>query len=220
MLNENDLMRLRNRADELEQRALRGGLRLGSDIDGVICNHYQRLISVLIEEKIDCVFPDHWTLMDSMQSIAAPPNVWQRLRDDKEFWIGMEVIEFLPFVPELYCTSRGFANAQEITRQWMVEKTIPLAPIHCIGDREGNRANKVPLLWAYDIDIFVEDDPKQWAEINRSGILCVSIDRPWNKSFDAGPFRIARLSEISLDSRGSFIIEVIREIEEQTTQAA
>lgn len=219
MLNESDLLLLRLRADELKKRALSGRLRVGSDIDGVICNINQSLIRTLIEEKIDCDFPDDWTLVDSMKPFA-PPDFWERCRNHKEFWMGMETIEHPLFSPELYCTSRGFADALEITRQWMMEKKIPLASVYCIGNSKGNRANKVPLLRANNIDVFVEDDPEQWAEINRGGILCVLIDRPWNKNIDAGAFRIGSFSEIEPDSRCSLVLKIIREIKKQTLQAA
>lgn len=171
-------------------------LRIGLDIDGVLCNHIQAVIDGLIRDKCEKEFPKDWSLLDSLRTKFAPKEIYERLRNTPNFWTGMKTFELPSFMPRLYCTSRGFHKATDITKRWMKLNKIPLAPIYCIGSKDGARANKGTFLQRHNINVFVEDDEDQWNEINDAGILCLLIDRPWNRKVDAGFSRIFSLKQV------------------------
>lgn len=171
-------------------------LNIGLDIDGVLCNHIQGIIDGLEINNCNKEFPKHWSLISSLKTKFAPKEIYDRLRKTPNFWTGMKTFELPFFKPKLYCTSRGFHKAAQITRNWMKLNKVPLAPIHCIGDKDGGKANKGTFLLRQNINVFVEDDEEHWNDINDVGILCLLIDRPWNRHVDAGFSRIFSLKEV------------------------
>ena len=58
-----------------------------------------------------------------------------------------------------------------------------------------NHADRVAICQILNSDIHIEDDPKNFKNVNAAGIPCYLIDRPWNQDCKAGDKRIYNLDE-------------------------
>lgn len=146
-------------------------LRIGLDIDDTLFDFWGAYIEAFGEPRADHI---------------VTKNV-RKLRRNKTFWENLKKIRDIDFVPELYCTKR--INSKRFTRNSLEKNGFPIRPVYQMYYQKGNKADMIKGL----VDIFVDDSISNYKDLIQSGVPCLLIDSPWNRSFDT-PHRIYDLS--------------------------
>jgi hypothetical protein len=110
---------------------------------------------------------------------------WNSVKQDESFWMGIKPLfrgEDLVFSPKCYITSRPIDT--QVSMRWLEKNGFPCKP--CITVAE----NKLQAVKDYNLDIFVDDKPKTFIELNSAGIVCFLQNTNYNQSFNVGHFRI------------------------------
>ena len=101
----------------------------------------------------------------------------QNLKNDKGFWESLPKLRSIDFTPTLYCTKR--INPKQYTKNWLKENNIPLAPVYQMYYQKGDKSRMIK----GRVDIFVDDSPSNFIQINKAGIPCLLMDSPYNQDF-------------------------------------
>lgn len=131
-------------------------MRIGLDIDGVLANFndaYSRRFNVS-----DISIHEDYLIIK---------NVEQILKNEKEFWTGLDVIGRPNFDVMLYCTKR--VNKKEWTKEWIVRNGLQNRPIYQMYLQTGNKATMIK----GRVDLFIDDSMSNFISINKSGIPCL-----------------------------------------------
>lgn len=154
---------------------MKGNLRIALDIDQVLAdfiNRYQEY------------FPGGRNMIDSVIT----KNVY-KLRNNKEFWLSLEKIDSINFIPEIYATKR--INPKSYTREWLISNGFPDRPIYQTIYQRGNKADIIK----GRCDVLVDDSPSNVYKCIKSGVPALLIDRPHNQ--EAGP--LYRIYSLDID---------------------
>lgn len=159
--------------------------KIGLDIDEVLCDwlggwceleNIERPHSWLFDRELGKKFDkmEHeGTLNDFMLNLKP-------LIDPKE----------IPFEPHCYITARRLPN--EISTQWLDKHGFPTAPVYTVPANH----SKVETAKAAGIEIFVDDNYKNFVELNNAGICTYLYDAPHNRRYNVGHKRIKTLKEL------------------------
>ena len=101
----------------------------------------------------------------------------QNLKNDKSFWESLPKLRSIDFTPTLYCTKR--INPKQYTKNWLKENNIPLAPVYQMYYQKGDKSRMIK----GRVDVFVDDSPSNFIQINKAGIPCLLMDSPYNQNF-------------------------------------
>lgn len=171
------------------------------DIDGVIANFLDPFYAKA--KEIGVVGSDldpkrhhtHWSFP------FEDGEVWDAI--DTEEWYLREVPALLdgtelPVDPLAYLTHRPCRT--ETTVRWLEEHNFPMAPVHTVdeGDGKVGAANEIVERSPKPVT-FVEDRFENFRALNEAGHHCLLLDRPWNRHFDVGRYRISTLDELTQD---------------------
>ena len=113
-------------------------------------------------------------------------HVMNDLRKDKEFWLGLPIINVPNFDVALYCTSR--VNKKVWNKQFIRQAGLPIAPVYQVY---GYGLSKVPHIKGR-VDVFIDDSIHNFEDLNANGIPCLLISSEFNRGYDT-PFRINSL---------------------------
>ena len=112
-----------------------------------------------------------------------------KLRNNKEFWTNLEVIERINFIPEIYSTKR--INPKSYSREWLLKNGFPDRPIYQTIYQHGNKADIIK----GRCDVLIDDSPSNVYKCIKSGVPALLIDRPHNQG--AGP--LYRIYSLDID---------------------
>lgn len=98
-----------------------------------------------------------------------------KLRNDREFWSNLKLIEKPDFIPELYCTKR--INSKEYTKSCFSKLNLPLRPIYQIYLQSANKAKYIK----GRCDILIDDSYSNVKACIDKGLPALLITRPHNK---------------------------------------
>ena len=150
-------------------------LKIALDIDDTLAGFFESYKDFYQADKNPNVMKD--------ENITR--NVY-KLRDNKDFWLGLPVIDTIDFEPHIYCTKR--INNKNWTRKWLVNSEFPDKPIYQMYYQQGNKADMIK----GRCDVLIDDSVSNVYKCINSGLPALLIDRPHNR--DAGPmFRIHSL---------------------------
>lgn len=161
--------------------------RIGLDIDEVLADW----ISGWMERWDIKERPNHWNF-DRKAS-----ERFKHLIDTGEydsFLLNLKPLidgRDLKFEPVCYVTARSCNK--EIVEKWLDTHNFPVAPVEVVE----LGGSKVEVLKKHNVDIFIDDNYKNFTEINASGILCYLFDQPYNKKYVVGSKRIYNLNELA-----------------------
>ena len=156
-------------------------LRIGLDIDGVLADFRMAVI-----KKYNL-----YTGNSSWKFSYLINQLWNDIKDNKEFWLNIEPIcnpKDIPFEPVLYCSNRRHSG--KWIEEWIEKHNFPCCPVITTSK------NKSEILKKHKIDIFVEDKFQNYQEIKNAGIKCFLITRDWNEKYNVGIDRIVSLEEL------------------------
>lgn len=120
-----------------------------------------------------------------MDDLVITKNVY-KLRKDRDFWLNLPKLDWINFVPEIYCTKR--INPKSYSKKWLIDNGFPDRPIYQMVYQRGNKATLIK----GKCDVLIDDSVSNVYKCNQSGVPALLIDRPHNRY--AGPlFRIYSL---------------------------
>ena len=160
--------------------------KIGLDIDEVLCDWLGGWI-----EKRDIKERPHSWLFD--RHISKEFDVMEEEGTLFEFMLSLKPLispKDLPFEPHCYITARRIPN--EISEQWLDMHGFPTAPVYTVKPN----TSKVEIAREAGLDIFVDDNYKNFVEMNNGGICTYLYDAPHNRRYDVGHKRIYSLKEL------------------------
>lgn len=143
-------------------------LRVGLDIDDTICSFFGPYLERFGKPKED-------------REITR--NVHKILIKDRDFWMGLPIINRPNFDPTLYCTKRVHPKAW--SKEFLRVNGLPIAPIYQVYCQASSKAPRVK----GRVDVFVDDSISNFIDLNLRGVPCLLIDGEHNQSW--GP--VARI---------------------------
>lgn len=150
-------------------------LKIGLDCDDVLARWYETYLERFGPPKSD---------------YEITKNVFQKLRNDRDFWLNLPVLNTLDFVPELYCTKR--VNSKRWTKKWLKDNGFPNKPVYQVVCQMRNKADFVK----GRIDVFIDDSVSNFIAMNLAGVPCLLYNKEYNQ--DWGP--IGRLYSLDYSS--------------------
>ena len=162
--------------------------KIGLDIDEVLCDWLGGYMELRdIKER-----PTSWLFDREL------PEVFQKMDESgtrNDFMLSLKPLlkpEDIPFEPHCYITARHVPS--EVTMKWLDMHGFPTAPVYTVTPN----TTKVEVAKASGIDIFVDDNFKNFVELNNAGICTYLYDTPHNHRYDVGHKRIYSLNELPL----------------------
>lgn len=159
--------------------------RYALDIDDVLADYVKTWCKLHGQE-----IPNSWSfdraIMDKFKTMKEQNTL-------DEFYLNLPVLtppNLIPFEPVVYVTSRPVDS--KITEAWLDKHGFPAAPVETVGIN----GNKVEILKQYNVDIFVDDNYKNFTDINASGICCYLYTQPHNTRYNVGHRRINSLMDL------------------------
>lgn len=165
---------------ELDDRYKQPIRRVGLDIDDVCASFVPAYC-----EKYNIELPTSWYIDYNFIPRA------EELSKDQEFWLSLKPLfdpNKLNFEPVVYITARD-PRLSEYTLKWLEMNNFPKAPV--VYSR-----NKGEICNEYDLDIFIDDSPKNFREINKTKTACYLMNTKWNQHVNVGYRRINHVNEI------------------------
>ena len=150
-------------------------LKVAIDIDDTLSSFY---------DSYQKLFPGERNMRDEIIT----KNVYS-LRNNKEFWTNLEVIDRPNFEPHIYATKR--INPKSYTREWLIKNNFPDKPIYQTVYQRGNKADIIK----GRCDVLIDDSPSNVYKCIKSGVPALLIDRPHNQ--EAGP--LYRIYSLDID---------------------
>lgn len=151
-------------------------LRIGLDVDGVLCDFGTGVIKRAQAMGLHEGFP---TCREEVTCWDMGPNFSQIMKDawlDSNFWLSLDPLRDsnLPFEPECYITSRPVATV--VTAMWLAKHGFPAADVICVPKPE----DKLQHIIDYDLDLFVDDLFSTVRMIREAGREAVLYKAPYH----------------------------------------
>ena len=119
---------------------------------------------------------------------AITRNVNNILIHEREFWLGLPVLNTIDFQPKMYCSAR--VNNKRWTKKYLKDRGFPDAPLYQVP---GYNLSKAGILRGR-CDVHIEDSIKNFLDLNEKGIPCLLYNNTTNEHL--GPIlRIYSLDE-------------------------
>lgn len=164
--------------------------KIGLDIDGVLCNFIEGFYKFFNEPFTQ---PQRWE--DDLVN-----RNFKKIANDKWFWLDLKPLvdpKIIKFPIECYITARPIASY--ISYKWLIDNGFPKAPVFTTGNDAERHNPKTEVISALNLDIFVDDKPQHFYEINKhTNTRCFLMDASWNKSENAGGNRLFSLEELNI----------------------
>lgn len=112
---------------------------------------------------------------------------------DRNFWLEIPVrvqpsdISYIP-----YCYVSSLDIPIKWIEMWLLKNGYYTAPVYVID----SITTKVNISLQHNIDIFVDDNMRDFIELNKNGICCYLLDTDQNKHYDIGHKRIKSMSDL------------------------
>lgn len=136
-------------------------LRIGCDIDDVLASWFPEYCKKFETNKHPFRLQDH----------IITRYVQRKLRTDKEFWLGLPVLNTLDFEPVLYCTKR--VNPKAWSKQWLKNNGFPERPVYQVFNQSKNKADLIK----GKVDVFIDDSLRNVLEMNAAGVPTLLYNR-------------------------------------------
>lgn len=154
-------------------------VKIGLDVDGVLAIWPQAIIDKAATMGLAEHFPKNWRECHQWFFSDRIGDVWKVIHDDEAFWLSIpyfiDAKTTLFFEPHCYVTARSVRS--EVTEEWLRRNGFPAAPVYTVGPTE----SKLPILTELGVDLFVDDKPETYDELNEAGLTTLLYDRPWNR---------------------------------------
>jgi hypothetical protein len=171
-------------------------MRVGLDIDGVLASFLGGFIKRAAERGLGDRFPktpSEWTTHYSGDHDAFK-RIWDEVTKDHSFWANLDPLVHPDEIGDLtvdgYVTARPCPN--EVSVEWLERNGFPKAPVMTVP----YGSSKVEALNILGVRLFIDDNVKNFEEINEAGLTCLLWDTPVNTLHDAGDKRIFSFNDV------------------------
>lgn len=159
--------------------------KIGLDIDEVICDW----LGAYMEHTGLRERPTSWSFDRDIS------KVFDEMGQDgyENFMMNLKPLvkpEDIPFEPHCYITARRLPN--HLSEKWIDINKFPSAPVYTVPPN----SSKVEAAKQAGIEVFVDDNYKNFCDLNEAGILCYLYDQPHNRRYQVGHKRIYSLKEL------------------------
>ena len=151
------------------------------DIDGVIADFSTHLFNYLnIKDKSK---PTQWN------DVRVIDN-FHLIENDIDFWLSIPTLPTpsLEFISG-YCTARPIPS--EITEKWLELNGFQKRKVITVGYNN----SKLDALKEVGCEVFLDDSPHNFAELNKGGIKTYLFDATYNKNVDDKGLRVKTIDE-------------------------
>jgi uncharacterized HAD superfamily protein len=162
--------------------------KIGLDIDGVVCNFLEGFYKWFGKEYIP---------LDSWEDPFIEAHFHQ-IKDDKYFWLSLQpqinpsIINF-----PIYCYITARPTKIEYSFKWLENKGFPTAPVFSSGIDGAIHNPKVDLINFLGIEVFVDDKPQHYSEINQyTNAKCFLMNHHTNIHEKVGDDRLMSLADL------------------------
>lgn len=167
-------------------------MKIGLDIDGVLCNYVQGILDVAKERNLEG-FPSDWTEVDYWFICDGFLDVMKTITYDTDFWLKLKPLPYtapMDFTPACYITQRPIDNW--ITEQWLSVHRFPTAEVIRVEDAK-DKINHVK-----GLDLFVDDLYTTVRSMRAEGINAVLYEAPYQRGHDVSDLpKIKHLMEVN-----------------------
>jgi len=158
-------------------------VRIGVDIDGVICDTREKIVEVYNKEfALDYSgedLKDYYlenTYGKGTYSVFKKFE-WYIYNESQPIKWAKKVLDKLSLSIKLYFITARPKEFQEVTSQWLIKHDFPTGcPV--IYTRNKGRA-----CLNYNINMFIEDHPKYATDVTKIGVPVLLFDQPYNREF-------------------------------------
>lgn len=160
--------------------------KIGLDIDEVLCDW----VGGWIEKRGIKERPHSW-LFD--RHIAEEFEKMEKDGTLNDYMLSLKPLisaKDIPFEPYCYITARRVPN--EISEKWLDMNGFPTAKVYTVPPN----TSKVEVAKKAGVEIFVDDNYKNFVEMNNAGICTYLYDAPHNRRYEVGNKRIKTLKEL------------------------
>lgn len=154
-------------------------IKIGADIDDCLADFWNAYCKYFNTKQNPKMLEDR----------IITKNVQQILSKDKNFWLGLEVLNNLNFIPELYCTKR--VNNKRWTKAWLEKNDFPDSAVYQVSYLGKNKADVI----RGRCDVLIDDSPYNVYCSWKVGFPALLFDTPRNKDF--GP--VGRIYSLDYD---------------------
>lgn len=156
------------------------------DIDGVVLDFPQHFYNWFQEPYIS---PTKWNdpfIKAHFEEIINKPIFWSNLpnvsRPEDLVSINHLIKGYITAAP---CQAR--LREDNLIKNGFIHK-----PVYTVGIHD----SKVEICKQLNVDLFVDDKPQNFIELNRAGIPCILFNQTWNNDVNARGLRITNLNQI------------------------
>ena len=158
-------------------------LKLGLDIDGVVCDLYTGLFGVAGVP----LYRLHDVEEYNFKPVFDFDPVWDKVKGDDNFWLSCPVLDgYLPVQAVAYISSRYCSP--EITKQWLRCHGLDAFPLYQTDD-------KLAKLRELKLDGLIDDRGETYEQVRGEFPASFLVSRPWNRWVKTRN-RIYRLEEL------------------------
>lgn len=154
--------------------------KIGLDIDDVLSDFVAYYCKTFGMQS-----PEFWHFDRQMDT---------RLKElPEDWWLNMPIKTLpseLPFEPHCYITARSVDSS--ITQKWLDLNGFPQVPLYSVGFG----TSKVEAAKSSGIDIFVDDNYKNFMQLNEAGICTYLFTTQHNLRYDVGYKRLNDFKEL------------------------
>lgn len=143
------------------------------DIDGVLANFCQGIIDVSEEYGLKHFFPSSPSEITSWNISEKFVEVFDQVKTKPEFWLNLSVLNKIDFIPSAYLTARPCKTS--VTIDWLQNNGFPRAPVITVS----NPLDKIPVLKAWNPNLFIDDHWLTIIECKRHGIPSLLYNQPY-----------------------------------------
>lgn len=173
-------------------------MRIGLDIDGVLCNFVQGILDIAAERQLPD-FPKSWTDVSEWLICKGFSEIMYEVSYSKEFWLKLKPLPYalpLDFTPDCYITARPIESW--VTQQWLDIWRFPKADLITVANPE----DKLTHIKERKLDLFIDDHYKTIPHLRENGVNAVLYEAPYQRGHDcSGIPTIKHLSEVASEYR-------------------
>jgi hypothetical protein len=175
-------------------------MKIGLDIDGVLCNFAQGAIDKARQLGLSQAYKFHasWTEVDQwyLTTCGSPDpfsELWPYIKEDNFFWWNLQPLPYsgpVDFTVDRYVTSRPVSS--DLSRQWLIRHGFPDATVITVSKPEHK------LDHVQDLDLFVDDHWETVRHLRLQNVNAVLYWAPYQSGHDVSDLpRIKHLSEVN-----------------------
>jgi uncharacterized HAD superfamily protein len=157
-------------------------MRIAIDIDSTL-HHYWELFALLARRRFGVTLSYEeqvtWDIVqlrrEQIAALVAESHRWEHVLGATPYAGAVETVAAWNAAGHfIHITSHRSTDAHEATAAWLEQIGLPYDDLHCSWD-------KVTRCAQIDIDVLIDDSPRNILRAQEAGIIAATIAHPWNR---------------------------------------